>query len=150
MQGLSDKTCTLLLIQYGWNLDELFWELIKHLCSREGQQTFYKLCGREYPDDKQRRKIQAIFRTLDDEWKRCTTQFRAVATGRFFLWQSETDTLYLLTFHPALYQFLTTESTQQATYKDAFQSPWAEELTNNPHILAQLQAKCYLTPAQYQ
>jgi len=51
-QGLSDKTCTLLSIQHGWDLDELFWELIKHLCSREGQQTFYEICGREYSDDK--------------------------------------------------------------------------------------------------
>src|SRR6267142_1656243 len=53
-QGLSDKTCTLLSIRHEWDLDELFWELIKLLCSREGQQTFYKICGHEYPDDKQK------------------------------------------------------------------------------------------------
>jgi len=85
-QGLSDKACTLLSIRHGWDLDELFWELIKHLYSRSGQQTFYEMCGREYPDDKRRRKIQAIFRTLDDEWKRRTRQFPTVATGKFFLW----------------------------------------------------------------
>jgi len=149
-QGLSDKTCTLLLIWHRWDLDELFWELIKHLCSREGQQTFYEICGREYPDDTRRWKIQAVFWTLDDKWKQHTTQFRAIAMGKFFLQWSETDALYLVTFLPALYQFLATESTQQHTYKDAFQSPWAEELANNPHILMQLQAERYCTPAEYQ
>jgi len=54
MQGLLDKTSTLLSIQHGWDLDELFWELIKHLCSREGQQTFYKICGHEFLDDKRK------------------------------------------------------------------------------------------------
>jgi len=85
MQGLSDKTCTLLSIRHRWDLNELFWELIKHLCSREGQQTFNKICGHEYPDNKQKQKIQAIFRTLDDEWKRCCTQYPTIATGKFFL-----------------------------------------------------------------
>jgi len=84
-----------------------------------------------------------MFRTLDDEWKRRTRQFPTVATGKFFLWRSETDALYLVTFHPTLYQFLATELSQQHTYKDAFQSQWVEEIASDPHILTQLRAECY-------
>jgi len=148
-QGLSDKTCTLLSIRHGWDLDELFWELIKHLYFREGQQTFYKICGHEFPDDKRKRKIQAIFRTLDDKWKRRCTQFPTITTGKFFLRQSETDTLYICIFHPELHLYLTNGPDSQHRYKDAFQSQWTEEITNDPHILAQLQVERYHTPAEY-
>jgi len=148
-QGLSDKTCTLLSIRHGWDLDELFWELIKHLYSREGQQTFYKICGHEFPDDKRKRKIQAIFWTLDDEWKRRCTQFPTIATGKFFLRQSETDALYIRVFHPELHLYLTNGPDSQHWYKDASQSQWAEEITKDPHILTQLQVERYHTPAEY-
>jgi len=74
-----------------------------------------------------------------------------ITTGKFFLQRSETGTLYILTFHSTLHQFLINGPNPQNAYKDTFQSQccWAEEIANDSHILAQLQTEHYLTPAQY-
>jgi len=72
-----------------------------------------------------------------------------IATGKFFLRRSETDALYIRIFHSALYQYLLNGPDLQVRYKDTSQSQWAEEITNDPHILAQLQVERYHTPAKY-
>jgi hypothetical protein len=138
-QGLSDKTCTLFAMRNQWDLDDLFFELLPHLVSNSGIQTFHDMCGRDNPNHSARKQCQSSFRSMDNEWERRAPKYGEEGTGKFFLRRSNTDALYVLIFHPELYKRLISDPARHrfytAPYFDPYDSVWVQILSQDPDAL---------------
>ena len=126
-QGLSGTWSTLSSLRFDWDTDEIFEELLPKLQSCAASQSFYDLCGRVNPKGEWRKECQKSFRQIDREWTKREDQYGPKSTGKYFLRKSSDHALYILIFHPDLYESLyqNHSGTQPQPYCNGYESIWA-------------------------
>lgn len=137
-QGLSDRWCTVKAVQHNWELDELFGELLPHLCSRSATQSFYDMCCKVNPDNGWRRACQKAFRSMDKTWRDRTAIYTHTSTAKWFLRRDRDHALFVMLFYPNLYGSITLSQNRGQAYLDPYSSTFAHILCEDPWALDQL------------
>ena len=80
------------------DLEELFWNLEWHLCSKTVINSFYESCGFDIPYPPLHEQGTKTFRSLSREWERRSERFGPTATAKYLRKREETSALYLFIF----------------------------------------------------
>ena len=80
------------------DLEELFYNLDWHLCSKSVINSFYESCGFTEPYPPLHKQGTKIFRSLSRKWTRRCERFGPTATAKYLGKREETSALYLFLF----------------------------------------------------
>ena len=98
------------------DLEELFYNLEWHLCSKSVINSFYESCGFEIPYPPLHEQGTKIFRSLSHEWERWSKCFGPAATAKYLHKREETSVLYLFIFQNDWFTTMTLHYLQKGQY----------------------------------